>query len=227
MSGIVPHWLEEMLGLEPSASGEGTVWRIDNSWPWNPWITLLFALAAIGLVVAVYSLEIGKAGRLKRGLLAGLRILSLSLVLGMIAAWVLKLSPTQLPYLVVLVDDSESMRITDHYSNEKLRADIERRIKQLGLKEVTRINQAKTLLLENDAAILRAFDARYKLKVFFCSELARPQTGEFAAVRKGILNLEPTGKTTRLGDNLRAVLNDPSLTGVAAIVLLTDGITTD
>jgi uncharacterized membrane protein len=227
MSGIVPHWLEELLGLEPSASGEGTVWRLDNSWSWNPWVTLLFFLFVVGLVAVVYSLEVGKAGRLKRGLLATLRLLSTSLVLGMIAAWVLKLSPTQLPYLVVLVDDSESMHITDHYNNEKLRAEIERRVKQIGLKEVTRINQAKTLLLENDAAVLKAFDNRYKLKVFFCSELARPQSGDLAEIKKGILNLEPTGKATRLGDNLRAVLNDPSLTGIAAIVLLTDGVTTD
>jgi uncharacterized membrane protein len=219
--------LEELLGLEPSASGEGTVWLLDNSWPWNPWVTLLFILFAVGLVAVVYSLEVGKAGRLKRGLLVALRLFSISLVLGMIAAWVLKLSPTQLPYLVVLVDDSESMHITDHYNNEKLRAEIERRVKQIGLKEVTRINQAKTLLLENDAAVLKAFDNRYKLKVFFCSELARPQTGDLAEIKKGILNLEPTGKATRLGDNLRAVLNDPSLTGIAAIVLFTDGVTTD
>ena len=227
MTGVLPHWLESFFGLEPSAAGEGTVWRLDNSWPWNPWITLLFVLFVIALVVAVYTFEIGKAGRLLRGLLISLRLLSIGLVLAMIAQWVLKLSPTQLPYLVVLVDDSESMKIADHYSNEKLRAEIERRVNKLGLKEVSRLNQAKTLLLENDAAILKAFDSRYKLKVFFCSELARPQTGDLAKVRRDILQLEPTGKATRLGDNLRSVLNDPELTGIAAIVLLSDGVTTD
>ena len=184
MSGILPHWLEGYFGVESSAAGEGTVWRLDHSWSWNPAVTLLFVLLAIALVVAIYSFEIGKAGRLLRAFLISLRLLAIGLVMAMIAQWVLKLNPTQLPYLVVMVDDSESMRITDHYANEKLRAEIERRIKQVGLNEITRLNQAKTLLLENDAAVLRAFDQRYKLKVFFCSELARPQSGDLGGVAK-------------------------------------------
>jgi hypothetical protein len=227
MSGILPHWLEGYFGVESSAAGEGTVWRLDHSWSWNPAVTLLFVLLAIALVVAIYSFEIGKAGRLLRAFLISLRLLAIGLVMGMIAQWVLKLSPTQLPYIVVMVDDSESMRITDHYANEKLRAEIQRRIKQIGLNDITRLNQAKTLLLENDAADLRALDQRYKLKVFFCSELARAQSGDLTELRKAIRELEPTGKATRLGDNLRAVLNDQGLTGIAAVILLTDGITTD
>ncbi|HEV2969909.1 MAG TPA: hypothetical protein VGY55_07960 [Pirellulales bacterium] len=227
MSGVLPHWLESYFGVETGAAGEGTIWRLDDSWTWNPSITILFVLLVIVLVVAVYKSEIGSAGRLLRGLLIMLRLTAIGLVLGMIAQWILKLNPTQLPYLVVLVDDSESMRINDHYANEKFRADIERRVKQLGLDGVTRLNQAKTLLLENDAALLKGFDKRYKLKVFFCSELARPQSNDFAELRKAIRGLEPTGKATRLGDNLRAVLSDQGLTGIAAVVLLTDGVTTD
>ncbi len=227
MSGILPHWLEGFFSVESGAAGEGTVWRLDNSWPWSPALTLLFVLLTITLVVAVYSFEIGRAGRLLRGLLIALRLLSMGLVMAMIAQWQLKLSPTQLPYVVVLVDDSESMRITDHYANDKLRSEIERRIKQLKFAEITRLNQAKVSLLENDAAVLRALDQRYKLKIFFCSELVRGQTGDLAQVRKAIGALEPTGKATRLGDNLRSVLNDPTLTGIAAVVILTDGITTD
>ena len=67
MSGILPHWLEGYFGVESSAAGEGTVWRLDHSWSWNPAVTLLFVLLAIALVVAIYSFEIGKAGRLLRG----------------------------------------------------------------------------------------------------------------------------------------------------------------
>src|SRR5207244_776440 len=119
------------------------------------------------------------------------------------------------------------MKISDHYANEKLRAEIEGRIKKLGLDGITRLNQAKTLLLENDAALLKSLDGRYKLKVYFCSELARPQPSDLDELRPALRKLEPTGKATRLGDNLRAVLNDQGLTGIAAVVLLTDGVTTD
>ena len=194
MSGILPHWLESYFGVESGAAGEGTVWRLDNSWPWNPAVTLLFVLMTVALVVTIYSVEIGKAGRLLRGLLVSLRLLAIGLVMAMIAQWVLKLSPTQLPYVVVLIDDSESMRITDHYANEKLRAEIERRVKQLNFNEITRLNQAKVLLLDNDAAVLRALDQRYKLKVYFCSELVRGQTGDLAQVRKAISAWSPPAR---------------------------------
>jgi len=46
-------------------------------------------------------------------------------------------------------------------------------VKQLGLEDASRLNQAKTLLLERDAALLHALDARYKLRVYFCSDSAR------------------------------------------------------
>ncbi len=178
MTGILPHWLMRTLGVDSGAAGEGTVWRLEYTWPWNPWLTLLFVLGAIALVVTVYRRESGKAGRLMRTTLAGLRLLALGLVMFMIAGWVLKLNPTQLPYLVIMVDDSESMSIADPIENEKERADIARRVQELGLSGITRLDQAKTLLLEKDAALLRSLEKRYKLKVYFCSELARQQTGD-------------------------------------------------
>ncbi len=227
MSGTLPSWLENYFGLPPGSAGQGTVWRLDHSWPWAAWVTLLAVAAIIALVAVVYALEIGAAGRIRRTVLAALRLTSIGIVLLMIAQWVLKLNPTQLPYLVVLVDDSESMKIADHYDNFKLRDDIARRVQALGFTGLTRLNQAKTLLLENDAAVLKALETRYKLRVFFCSELARPVVGDLAAVRESIRRVEPTGKATRLGDCLRSVLSDQGLLGVAAVVLLTDGVTTD
>jgi uncharacterized membrane protein len=227
MTGILPHWLERLLGVDSSASGEGTVWRLDHNWPCAPWITVLFVLAVVALVVTVYRSEAGKAGRILRTLLALLRLTAIAIVLLMLAQWVLKLNPTQLPWLVVVVDDSESMKIADPIENEKQKAELTKRIEQLGLEGITRLNQAKILLLEKDAALLRGIDKRYKLKVYFCSELARPQSGTLDDIRRTIHDLQPTGKATRLGDGLRAILNDQNLTGIAAIILLTDGVTTD
>jgi uncharacterized membrane protein len=227
MSGTLPSWLEKYFGAENGAAGEGTLWRLAHSWPWEAWVTLLAVAAMIALVATVYALEIGPAGRIRRIVLATLRLTTIGLVLMMIAQWVLELNPTQLPYLVVLVDDSESMKIADHYDKESLRADIVRRLKATGFDSLTRLNQAKTLLLEDDAALLHALDSRYKLRVYFCSEVPRLQSGDIGQIRSAIRAVQATGKATRLGDCLRTVLNDQGLTGVAAVVLLTDGITTD
>ncbi len=118
MSGTLPPWLARYFGVNAGAAGEGTVWRLEHSWPWEAWVTLLAVAAMVALVAIVYSLEIGPAGRLRRIVLATLRLSAIGLVLMMIAGWVLELNPTQLPYLVVLVDDSESMKIADHYDNQ-------------------------------------------------------------------------------------------------------------
>ncbi len=222
-----PTWLERLFGIPSDAAGEGTVWRLDNSWPLEAWVTLLGGIAIIVLIAAVYATDVGSAGRFRRAAMALLRLTAIGLLLVMIAGWVLRLNPSQLPYLVVIVDDSESMKIADHYDDADLRADIARCVKELGLDGVSRLNQAKTLLLENDAALLQALDGRYKLRVYFCSELARPQTGDLAELRTAIKRLDATGKSTRLGDSLRAILSDQGLSGVAAVVIFSDGITTD
>ena len=36
MNGTLPNWLERWLGVEPAASGEGTVWSLENTWTWAP-----------------------------------------------------------------------------------------------------------------------------------------------------------------------------------------------
>ena len=104
----------------PALPARARVWRLGHSWPWAAWVTLLAVAAMIALVAVVYSLEIGPAGRFRRIVLAALRLSAIGLVLLMIAQWVLELNPTQLPYLVVMVDDSESMKIADHYDKESL-----------------------------------------------------------------------------------------------------------
>ena len=227
MSGTLPHWLERLLGVPADATGKGTVWRLNHSWLFAPWVTLLAVAAIIALVAAIYSHEIGSAGRVRRALMALLRLAAIGLVLLMIGRWALDLNPAELPYLVLILDDSQSMKIVDHYDDAALQADIASRVKQIGLEDASRLNQAKTLLLERDAALLHALDTRYKLRVYFCSDSARPQPGDFAQLRSAIRQLDPTGKSTRLGDDLRAILGDEGLSGVAAVVLMTDGITTD
>ncbi len=63
MSGILPTWLQRWLGVEATNPGEGVAWSIDSSWSWAPWITLLFAVAAVVWVGYFYAREslVGRA----------------------------------------------------------------------------------------------------------------------------------------------------------------------
>ena len=51
MNGILPNWLEQWLGVEAASPGEGTVWSLENTWGWAPWVTLLLAMFAVAWVV--------------------------------------------------------------------------------------------------------------------------------------------------------------------------------
>ncbi len=226
MSGIVPNWLERLLGVDPVGSGEGTLWSLEHSWGWAPWITLLLVALAVAWVVYFYVREGAVAGPVYKGLLISIRLALLLLVCLMIAELMLALRRTGLPTVVVMVDDSASMGIPDRY-DEKLASLAAGRVKQIKLDQPTRLNLAKSILVGNDTELLARIERKYKLKLYFFSGTAQAQSGDLAELRTAIMELQPTGDSTRLGAALRSVLADQRGTPPAAIVVLTDGINTD
>jgi|GEM_PF-4930003 len=173
MNGILPHWLESWLGVEHAGSGEGAVWSLENSWGWAPWVTLLFVVFAVGWVAYFYTRESSTAGKLPRILLAATRLTLITLILLMVAELMLSLKRTGLPTVVVLIDDSGSMAVADRYENEKLRALALRRVQAIGLKEPTRLNLAKSILLDDRVDLLGQLEQQYKLKVYCVAGSAR------------------------------------------------------
>jgi hypothetical protein len=227
MSGTVANWLERMLGVSSSAAGEGTAWGLANRWNWAPWVLLLTLIVVLLLVGTLYFAERGPAGRFARALGALLRISAVTVVLFMIAEWVLTLHRTGLPYVVLLIDDSSSMGIVDRYDDEKLREAIARRLKDSKYAEASRFNLARSLVLEDNARLLRFLNDHYKLRAYFVADSARPIPGEPREIETAIRQAEPVGETTRLGQTLRTVLNDLRGAPPAAVILLSDGVTTE
>ncbi|MEX2122149.1 MAG: hypothetical protein WD847_21395 [Pirellulales bacterium] len=227
MTGTVPNWLERWLGVPEAGSGEGTAWALDHGWDFAPWATLLVGAAAVAWIIACYLREIGTAGKGYRAALTGIRLALVGIVLFMVAGFVVSLHRTGLPYVVVIVDDSASMGIADRYDDEKLRALIDERLKEAALTDGTRLNLAKSVLLARRGAFLRAIDQRYKLKVYYLSADARAQSGSAEELIESLRALDATGASSRLGQGVAAVLDDLRGTPPTAIVLLSDGITTD
>jgi hypothetical protein len=227
MSGILPNWLEQWLGVEAASPGEGTLWSLDNTWSWAPWITLLWAMFAVGWVVYFYAREGTAAGRLVKASLVAIRLGLMVIVLFMIAEFSLSLRRTGLPTIAIVVDDSASMGIEDRYDDKKLHALVAKRIETAGFEQLNRLNIAKTVLLEKGTDLLGAIEKHYRLKLYFVSSAARAQAGPLAEVRQAVSQLDAHGESSRLGAGLRFVLGDLRGTPPAAIILLTDGINTD
>jgi hypothetical protein len=227
MSGTLPTWLESWLGIEAAGPGQGTVWSLENTWSWAPWLTLLGAVCIVGWVVFFYSREKTSAGRLARAALVMLRLAVIAIVVFMIAEFSLSLRRTGLPSVAILVDDSASMGIEDHYDDKKLEALVARRCDSVGLEAPNRLNLAKSILSPRGSDLLGRIARDYRLKLYFVSSAARAQQGNLTELRQAADAAEPRGESSRLGVGLRQVLADLRGTPPAAIIYLTDGINSE
>lgn len=227
MNHNLPDWLERWLGVAPAQTGEGTIWALESAWPWAPWLTVLFVIAVSAFIGWLYWRELPGRRAWMRGLLIGLRLSLIALVLLMIAQLVLSMKRTGLPYVALVIDESASMSISDQFADPKTREALAERLRAQGFDEVTRLNLAKALLLANDAELLERLERGYQLRTYFLAENARPEAASPAELREKIRGLAPNGESTQVGRGLRTVLNDLRGTPPAAIVLLSDGISTE
>lgn len=224
-------WLRSLLEWwypsPENASGEGTVWSLRHAWPLAPWQTLLLGVAVVALVVIAHQREGAGVRRLARVGLVTLRLLVIGIVLFMLAQFILPRERTGLPHVVVLVDDSASMGIADHYDESELKSTIAELLRAAQLSDQRRLTLAKGVLLADNATLLHTIQNRYKLKLYYLSDAARVQSGDVSTLSDNLRQLEPLGENSRLGLGIRSVLNDLRGAPPAAIILLSDGITTD
>lgn len=230
MSHTLPTWLESLLGIN-TGPGEGTVWSLDSAWPLPPWLTLLLVALAIVVVGIIYWRDAARLSRRYRILLATLRLVILGILLLMIAQLTLSLKRTGLPYLAVVMDDSLSMTIVDHYPDKRRKAMTEQ-LRNSGLgktekTELSRWNLLRTLATERDAELFRGIAAGHKLRTYFTTAARPSRRQDIPGILEELKSLTPKGETTRLGAGIRSTLDDLRGAAPAAIVVLTDGINTD
>ena len=150
----------------------------------------------------------------------------------MLSEAVLSVQRTGLPYLTILIDDSASARIADQYEKPEVKAEIDALAAPAQAKETTRLAIAQGLILKDHARLLRELEKQHNIRIYLVStatrllaEIDRPAKLEPALdlVRK----IEPTGAQSRLGDGVRYVLTELRGAPPSAVVLLSDGQTTE
>jgi len=227
MSGTLPIWIERWFGLE-TASGQRTTWSLDNNWPWPSWLTLLAVVFAAAFITGIYLREGRRTSRRYRLILAAVRFSLVAVVLLMIAQVTLLLKRTGLPCAAVLVDDSQSMTIADRYG-DKIRTALEDRVKKITPQdaEITRWNLARTLLCEENAALLKGLTGQYKLRVYFLTGSRLSRRPDAEGIAEEIKSLKPGGESSRIGAAVRDILDELHDPAPAAIVILSDGINSE
>ncbi|QDU93472.1 VWA domain-containing protein [Lignipirellula cremea] len=207
------------------AQGEGLVTKVLPTWVLPPGLVVLAALAGAAYVGYNYYRERGMAGWKMRAGLGLIRFALLAIVVLMLYGWMRHRHKTDLPDLVIAIDDSESMAIEDQYPSEQLRTAVAQLLASASLSKPTRLHLAQALLVENDGELLARLRERYNLKFFRLGGSARVLSGE-GDVLDRLRQLEPQQPTSELGSGLRDILETQRGRPTAAMILLTDGITT-
>lgn len=213
-------FLESLLGIEPVAAGEDTQWHTRFGLGWPDWALALFCVLAVVFVVTIYLREGSVASRRMKLVLAGVRLAIITLAVVMLSGLEISIDRTGLPYLVLMVDDSESMREHDRRGDDPS-----------GTKNRTRLQRVSDWLSRDDGAALRELTAQHKLRLYAHSTTPRLlgtyiQGQDVDELLRELRELQPTGAESRLGANLRTVVNDLRGTPPSSVILITDGVTT-
>jgi uncharacterized membrane protein len=213
-------WWESWLGIEPVAAGEDTQWKIRYALGWPDWLLLLFVVGAATLVVGIYWNE-ARTFRVRTRLgLALLRLMAIGVILVMLGGLELVIDRTGLPYLVLMIDDSESMSVKDQSTGTASPTESQSRIERV----------IDALSIDNGKP-LRDLTKQHKLQLYTHSSVAKlvgtyVDDEEIEQLLADMKSIEAKGTESRIGSNLRSVLNTLRGTPPSAVVLLTDGIAT-
>lgn len=234
-------YLADRLGVEPPRAGEAVSPHIRFEQPWPQWALLAVVVGGSAFVIWLYRRE-ARAPAAVKALLASLRISLILLTVFFLSEAALSVDRTGLPYLAVMVDDSASEQIADQYEKPEVQAEAaalagaapptDGAKPKDGAEEPSRLAVAKGLLLKDDAATLRALQEQHRVRLYLTSnatrllaEIDRPE--DVAPAVESLRAVTAAGAQTRLGDGVRQVLTELRGAPPSAMILLSDGQTTE
>jgi hypothetical protein len=232
--------IEARLGVPAPAPGEGTRWRLEFM-PYfrdaasDPWLAGGLALLLLVLVPAIYTREGRTASRGYKLFLAGLRLFLFLLTLAVLLPQVrLSFEREGWPDIALVLDDSRSMSANDRYQDPAVREAAANLAREAALTEPERLQLAQALLAHPQRPWLEALLTRRRLKlhVYHCSSRAARiadvlESSQLDAATRAVRDLRAVGESSQLGTAVRQVLNDFRGSSLTAVVLLTDGVTTE
>jgi len=234
--------VEEAAGVPLASPGEGTRWRLEGFTAFVRGGTLdrqiTFGLAVIGaiLIVAIYLRERRAVDSGRRVVLPAMLRLSVLLVTIFLVLPQLRLAFDRegWPDVVILLDTSASMSTVDDLKDPAVKAKAAELAQLAGLTEVQRLRLAQILLTRPEADWLDRLLTRRQVKVhvYTIADQARrlasaEELTDAAAVREAMKAAVADGPGSRLGDGVEAVLKAFRGGSLAAMILFTDGVTTE
>jgi hypothetical protein len=233
---------EDRMGIPPPATGEGTHWRLEFApYFWDAatdvWLAGFVAIASVSLVGWVCLQEGTTASKAYKLLIAGLRIcivlLTLAVLLPQLRLWFERQS---WPDIAIVIDDSQSMSSADRYRDPEVQAAATKlaALGQLSSQERLQLAQALLTRSQPDWLSRLLLDHKAKVHVYHCSlraariaDIDGPEQIDAALESVRDLRADPTHDASQLGAAVRQVLSDFRGSSLSAVIMLTDGVTTE
>ncbi len=241
---MTPSWLR-LLGVDAASIPEGA--RAEFVWThapasWGVFVGLAAVAALVYVAVWLYRREMTVCPRGVRMLLAGLRVAAI-VVLALVfmgPALAVSVTRTLHPYVILLLDDSQSMGIRDAYdepTSERLAEAAGADAEALAAGALSRAELVDRVLARDGAKLLRDLQARGQVRVMTFADAVRVREA-YGVVRETDLPAEAdapagpvdplpplaaAGARTDLGRALSEALASVAGHPVAGIVLVTDG----
>src|SRR5262249_7336445 len=140
------------------------------------------------------------------------------------------------PDVAIIIDDSNSMSWQDRYIEPAVQAKADELAHLTGITGPDRIALAKALLTRDNPDWLRSLltDRKFKIGIYHCSNKAHriariTETKDLQIAAQEVHGLQAESKNdaSQLGGAVRLVLDDFRGSSLAAVVMLTDGVTTE
>jgi hypothetical protein len=237
--------LADTLNVPPPQAGEAISPHIRFEQPWEQWLLIAVVVGGSSLIIWLYRRE-GRASPFYKSTLAVIRVCLLLVLCFMISEAVLSVDRTGLPYLTIMIDDSASQQIADQYEKAEARDALSKLARQASSApdidgvaslpdsppEPRRIDIAKGLILRDQARLIQELQKQHKVRIYLVSNSARllaevDRPLEIAQAVEKLRSVEGTGSQSRLGDGTRQVLTELRGAPPSAVVLFTDGQTTE
>ncbi|MEN1679002.1 MAG: vWA domain-containing protein [Planctomycetota bacterium] len=187
------------------------VWRLETTWRFAPWITVVAVAAIVLLIGYCYSRERSPAGRGYRLLLGGLRLTTFVLLVVMLSELLLAGSRSGRPRFVVLVDNSPSMSVADPSPDGD---------------QVTRLEAAKQTLTDSSDDLLGRLADDYQVEVYAVAsdrQPLAPAEGEAWADAASAIDVAADDSQTRLGDAIEATASAAGGPAPQGVLVVSDG----
>lgn len=223
--------LAEDFGVDPARPGEALTPSLRFEQPWSQGVVLLVLVLSLGLVAWVYRRE-GPAPGWYRALLAAIRMSLVGLALFMIAEGVLSIDRLGLPWFVVLVDESASMSRSD-VMDDAAKAEGLRKLAGVASDvRPSRFAVANGWLGQDQGRLLADLLESHKLRFYRVASNAQvladlTEPAELSGALNQLRLDQPSGAQSRLGSGLRQALTESRGAPPTAILMLTDGQTTE